>query len=63
MSHRVIALGFIALALCLSLAATLRAQEQNPPGRLLDGHKGSVVSVAFTRDGNLEIEDWIFPGA
>src|SRR5690349_19064615 len=39
-----------ALALSLSLRAA-RAQEQNPPSRTLAGHKGSVLSVAFTRDG------------
>jgi WD40 repeat protein len=42
---------FLILTVCLSMAAIARAQEQNPPGRMFEGHKGSVTSVAFTRDG------------
>src|SRR5947208_887439 len=49
-----------AFPFCLSLLialvsahmpGVLAADEPNPPSRTLTGHKGSVLSVAFTRDG------------
>ena len=42
---------FLAAALLACAVAQTHAQEPNPESRQLPGHDGSVVSVAFSRDG------------
>ena len=41
----------LSLTLLLAASAVGRAAEANPNGRVLPGHKGSVLCVAFTKDG------------